>query len=81
MKKNFDGEWFFGNSALPHLDYYNYSGVKFTYNGRWDAHIKDLMTAGKHKVNSLLTILHNPCLSLYVKRRDLVHSLTIITIW
>ena len=42
-------------------------GVKFTYNGHWDAHIKDLVTAGKHKVNSLLRILNNPCLSLYVK--------------
>ena len=47
-------EWFWGNSALPNLDYYNYLGVKFTYNGHWDAHIKDLVTAVKHKVNSLL---------------------------
>ena len=31
--------------------------------------IKDLITAGKHKVNSLLRILHNPCLSLYAKRQ------------
>ena len=45
--------WFWGNSALPHLNYHNYLGVKFTYNGTWDAHIKDLVTAGRHKVNSL----------------------------
>ena len=30
-EKTFDGEWFCGNSALPHLNYYNFSGVKFTY--------------------------------------------------
>ena len=30
-KKIFDGERFWGKSALPHLDYYNYLGVKFTY--------------------------------------------------
>ena len=29
-KKTFNGEWFWGNSALPHLDYYNFLGVKFT---------------------------------------------------
>ena len=67
-EKTFDGEWFWGNSALPHLDYYNYLGVNFTHNGHWDAHIKDLVTAGKRKVNSHLRILQNPCLSLYVKR-------------
>ena len=68
-EKTFDCKWFWGNSALPHLDYYNYLGVKFTYNGHWDAHINNLVTAGKCKVNSLLRILHNPCLSLYVKRQ------------
>ena len=34
-EKTFDGEWFWGNSALPHLDNYKYLGVKFTYNGHW----------------------------------------------
>ena len=29
-EKTFDGKCFWGNSALPHLDYYNYLGVKFT---------------------------------------------------
>ena len=33
------------------------------------------MTAGKHKVNSLLRILHNPCLSLYVKRQVILFIL------
>ena len=60
---------------MPHLDYYNYLGVKFTYNGHWDAHIKDLVTAGMCKVNSLLRILHNPCLSLYVKRQVILSIL------
>ena len=23
-ERTFDGEWFWGDSALPHLDYYNY---------------------------------------------------------
>ena len=27
-EKTFDGKWFWGNSALPHLDYYNYLGVE-----------------------------------------------------
>ena len=27
-EKTFDGEWFWGNSALPHLDNYKYLGVK-----------------------------------------------------
>ena len=49
---------------MPQPDYYNYLGVKFTYNGHWDAHIKDLVTAGKCKVNSFLRILHNPCFNL-----------------
>ena len=30
-KKTFDGEWFCGNTALPHHDCHNYLGVKFTY--------------------------------------------------
>ena len=68
-EKTFDGEWFWGNSALPHIDNYKYLGVKFTYNGHWDTHIKKLVIAGKRKVNSLLKILNNPCLSLYVKRQ------------
>ena len=42
--KTLDGEWFWEKSALPHLDYYNYLGVKFTHNGHWNAHIKDLVT-------------------------------------
>ena len=47
---------------MPHLDYYNYMylRVKFAYNGHWDAHIKDLVTASKRK--RLLRILNNPCL-------------------
>ena len=54
---------------MPHLDYNSYLGVKFTYNGHCDAHIKDLVTAGKRKVNSLLRILHNQCLSSRIKRQ------------
>ena len=30
-EKTFDGEWFWGNFTLPHLDNYKYLGVKFTY--------------------------------------------------
>ena len=74
-EKTFDGEWFWGNSALPHLDNYKYLGVKFTYHGLWDTHIKELVTAGKCKVNSLLRILNNPCLSLYVKRQVILSIL------
>ena len=74
-EKTFDGEWFWGNSVLPHLDNFKYFGVKFTYNRHWDAHIKELVTAGKHKVNSLLRILNNPCLSLYVKRQVILSIL------
>ena len=33
------------------------------------------MTAGKRKVNSLLRILNNPCLSLYVKRQVILSIL------
>ena len=33
------------------------------------------MTAGKRKVNSLLRILNNPCLSLYVKRQVILYIL------
>ena len=33
------------------------------------------MKASKHKVNSLLRILHNPCLSLYVKRQVILSIL------
>ena len=65
-EKTFDGEWFWGNFTLPHLDNSKYLGVKFTYNGHWDTHIKEHVTAGKCNVNSLLRILNNPCLSLYV---------------
>ena len=59
----------------PHLDNYKYLGIKFTYNGHWDAHIKDLVTAGKCKVNSFLRLLNNPCLSLYVKRQVILSIL------
>ena len=60
---------------MPHLDNYNYLEVKFTYNGYWDAHIKDLVTAGKCKVNSLFRILNDPCLSSYVKRQVILSIL------
>ena len=33
------------------------------------------MTAGKSKVNSLLRILHNSCLSLYIKRQVILSIL------
>ena len=61
-KRASDGELFFffkgvGDSILPPLDYCNYSGIKFTYNGYWDT------LARKSKVN-LLRILQSPCLSL-----------------
>ena len=36
-----------------HIIIFKYLGVKFTYNGHWDAHSKELVTAGKRKVNSL----------------------------
>ena len=74
-EETFDGEWLWGNSASPHLDYYNYLGVKFAYDGHWDAYIKDLVTEGKHTVNTLSRILHNPCLSLYVKRQIILSIL------
>ena len=44
-------------------------------NGSGDTHIKELVTAGKRKVNSLLRILNNPCLSLYVKRQVILSIL------
>ena len=47
-EKTFDGEWFWGNSALPHLDNYKYLGVKL--HGHWDTHIKELVTAGKRRI-------------------------------
>ena len=43
--------------------------------GHWDAHIKDLVTAAKRKVNGLSRILNNPCLSLYVKRQVILSIL------
>ena len=62
-EKTFDVEWFWGSSDLPHLDYYNYLGVKSACNKHWDAHIKDLVTADKCKVNSILRVFRNPCLT------------------
>ena len=61
--RTFDGEWFWGNSDLPHIHCYNCLRVKFTSNEHWDAHVKDLVTVGKFQVNSPLKILHNPFLS------------------
>ena len=58
-EKELDGAWTWGDSVLPHLDYYTYLGVKFTCNGHWDAHLKDLVISGKRKLNSLLRILCN----------------------
>ena len=66
-EKELDGAWTWGDSVLPHLNYYTYLGVKFTCNGHWDAHLKDLVTSGKRKLNSLLRILCNPTLSLYLR--------------
>ena len=51
------------------IKYYSYLGVKFTCNGDWDAHLKDLVTSGKCKLNSLLRIFCNPSLSLYLRRQ------------
>ena len=53
-----------------HLDCYAYLGIKFMYNGSWDAHLKDITVTGKRKVNNLLRVLCNPCLNLYVRRQD-----------
>ena len=66
-EKELDGTWTWGDFVLPHLNYYTYLGVKFTCNGHWDAHLKDLVTSGKRKLNSLLRILCNPTLSLYLR--------------
>ena len=60
---------------MPHLNYYTYLGVKFTCNGHWDAHLKDLVTSGKRKLNSLLRILCNPSLSLYLRRQVILSIL------
>ena len=49
-----------------------YKGVKFTCNGHWDAHLKDLVTSGKRKLNSLLS---NPSLSLYLRRQVILSIL------
>ena len=35
----------------------------------WDAHLKDLVTSGKRKLNILLRILCNPSISLYLRRQ------------
>ena len=32
-ENTFNGEWFWGKSALPNVDYYNYLEVKCTCNG------------------------------------------------
>ena len=69
-EKELDGAWTWGDSVLPHLNYYTYLGVKFTFNGHWDAHLKDLVTSGKRKLNSFLRILCNPSLSLYLRRQE-----------
>ena len=66
-EKELDGAWTWDDSVLPHLNYYTYLGVKFTCNGHWDAHSRDLVTSGKHKLNSLLRILCNSSLSLYLR--------------
>ena len=66
-EKELDGAWTWGDSVLPHLNYYTYLGVKFTCSGHWEAHLKDLVTSGKRKLNSLLRILCNPSLSLYLR--------------
>ena len=38
-------------------------------------HIKDLVTASKRKINSILRILNSPCLSSYVKRQVILSIL------
>ena len=64
-----------GDYVLPHLNYYTYLGVKFTCNGHCDAHLKDLVTSGKCKFNSLLRILCNPSLSLYLRQQVILSIL------
>ena len=68
-EKELDGAWTWGDSVLPHLNNYTYLGLRFTctFNGDWDTHLKDLVTSGKCKLNSLLRILCNPSLSLYLR--------------
>ena len=53
-----------------------YLSVKFTCNGHWDAHLKDLVISGKRKLNSLLRILCNPSLSLYLRRQVILSILS-----
>ena len=51
-EKELDGAWTWGDSVLPHLNYYTYLHVQFTCNGHWNAHLKDLVTSGKRKNSS-----------------------------
>ena len=74
-EKELDCTWTWGDSVFPHLNYYTYLGVKFTCNGHWDVHLKDLVTSGKCKLNSLLRILCNPSLSLYLRRQVILSIL------
>ena len=74
-EKELDGAWTWGDSVLPHLNYYIYLGVKFTCNGHCNAHLKDLVTSGKRKLNSLLRILCNPSLSLNLRRQVILSIL------
>ena len=43
--------------------------------GHWDAQLKDLVTSGKCKLNSLLRILCNPSLSLYLRQQVILSIL------
>ena len=74
-EKELDGAWTWGDSDLPHLNHYTYLGVKFTCNGHRDVHLKDLVIYGKCKHNSLLRILCNPSLSLYLRRQVILSIL------
>ena len=63
-----EGEWKWGEHALPRVSNYTYLGIDFACNGAWDVHIQRVRDNCKKKVNQLHSVISNRDINLTARR-------------
>ena len=63
-----EGEWKWGEHALPRVSNYTYLGIDFACNGAWDMHIQKIRDNCKKKVNQLHSVISNRDINLTARR-------------
>ena len=63
-----EGEWKWGEHALPRVSNYTYLGIDLACNGAWDMHIQKVRDNCKKKVNQLHSVISNRDINLTARR-------------